>query len=101
MDREEARKELHRIDAETIQKQWIQEKCNTNTPPTSVPEHPSKGNCKCNCHKKQKRKDKYKDIIEFVKLYVQAYYRYMQPDTTIEEMKPLNDALDKWLEEEV
>ena len=84
MDREEARKELHSIDAEMIQEEFKQEH-----------------KCQCNCHKKQKRKDKYKDIIEFVKLYVQAYYRYMQPDTTIEEMKPLNDALDKWLEEEV
>ena len=27
-------------------KDWVQEKCNTNTPPTSVPEHPSKGNVK-------------------------------------------------------
>ena len=27
-------------------KDWIQEKCNTNTPPTSVPERPSKGNIK-------------------------------------------------------
>ena len=27
-------------------KGWIQEKCNTNTPPTFVPEHPSKGNIK-------------------------------------------------------
>lgn len=27
-------------------KEWIHEKCGTNTPPTSVPEHPSKGNKK-------------------------------------------------------
>lgn len=27
-------------------KEWIKEKCNTNTPPTFVPEHPSKGNIK-------------------------------------------------------
>lgn len=27
-------------------KEWIHEKCGTNTPPTSIPEHPSKGNKK-------------------------------------------------------
>ena len=82
-------------------KEWIHEKCGTNTPPASVPKHPSKGNCKCNCYKKQKRKDKYKDIIECIKLYTQVYYKYMQPNITIEEMRPLSEALDKWLEEEV
>lgn len=29
-----------------VDKEWIQEKCGTNTPPTTVPEHPSKGNKK-------------------------------------------------------
>ena len=29
-----------------VNKEWIHEKCGTNTPPTSVPEHPSKGNKK-------------------------------------------------------
>lgn len=58
-------------------------------------------NCHCKCQQKQKRKDKYKDIIEYVKLYTQAYYKYMQSETTIEEMRPLNEALDKWLEEEI
>lgn len=84
MDREEARKELHKLNAKMMREELEQEH-----------------RCQCSCHKKQKRKDKYKDIIEYIKLYTQAYYKYMQPNITIEEMKPLNDALDKWLEEEV
>lgn len=101
MDKDEARRELQKIDVEMIKKEWIQEKCNTNSPPTTVPTHPSQGNCKCKCNQKQKRKDKYADLIEYIKLYTQAYYKYMQPETTMEEIIPLNKALDKWLEEEV
>ena len=40
---------IHNIDATgsiNQNKEWIQEKCGTNTPPTTVPEHPSKGNKK-------------------------------------------------------
>lgn len=123
MDREEARKELQEIDTELIY--WeIYNDLNCNTKMMKLIEekyphflewkakgYPKEGTkvrelrqehtCKCNCHKKQKRKDKYKDIIEYIKLYTQAYYKYMQPNTTVEEMKPLNDTLDKWLEEEV
>ena len=80
MDKDEARRELHKIDAEMIREEHF---------------------CNCKCNQKQKRKDKYKDIIEYVKLYVQAYYKYMQPNVTVEEMLPFNEALDKWLEEEV
>ena len=100
MDRDEARRERHKIDAEMIRKEWLQEKCNTNTPPTVVPTHPSQGNCKCNCQQKQKRKEKYKDIIEYIELYVKwalCYDKNMQ----VCEIKPIYDKVQEWLEEEV
>lgn len=40
---------IHNIEATSSinqDKEWIHEKCGTNTPPTSVPKHPSKGNKK-------------------------------------------------------
>lgn len=37
-------KELKEKTNKFYEKDWIQEKCGTNTPPTSVPEKPSKGN---------------------------------------------------------
>lgn len=42
---EEEKKSIEEI-KEKADKEWIHEKCGTNTPPTSVPEHPSKGNKK-------------------------------------------------------
>ena len=101
MDKDEARRELQKIDVEMIKKEWIQEKCNTNTPPTTVPTHPSQGNCKCNCHQKQKRKDKYKDILEYIEMYVKWALMSREPNITISEIKPLYDKVQDWLEEEV
>ena len=101
MDKDEARRELQKIDVEMIKKEWIQEKCNTNTPPTTVPTHPSQGNCKCNCHQKQKRKEKYKDILEYIEMYVKWALMSREPNITISEIKPLYDKVQDWLEEEV
>lgn len=71
------------------EKDWIHEKCGTNTPPTTIPEHPSKGN-KVRVMREngaewiskeeidemmfpghKKRRNKYKDIIELVERIVE------------------------------
>jgi len=58
-------------------KDWIQEKCNTNTPPTSVPERPSKGNIesKTTDNSMQTREE-----IESKLSELEIVVRYMRPN---------------------
>lgn len=58
-------------------KDWIQEKCNTNTPPTSVPEHPSKGNIKS---KTTDNFMKTREEIEGKLSELEIVVRYMKPN---------------------
>lgn len=46
-------------------KEWIHEKCGTNTPPTSIPTKPSVGNKKHNIT----RREQLKDVIEYLHQY--------------------------------
>lgn len=80
MDKDEARKELHKIDAEMIREEHF---------------------CNCKCNKKQKRKDKYKDILESIEMYVEWTLMSKEPNITVSEIKPLYDRVQQWLEEEV
>ena len=49
---------------ENIDKDWIQEKCNTNKPPTKVPDKPSVGN---------KSKNNLKKALEIAKTALETY----------------------------
>ena len=98
------------------EKEWIHEKCGTNTPPKNVPTYRSKGNKLKNSNEKlqlisndeikeilnpewKKRKNKYKDIIKYIKLYFD--YRMAEMNhKTVHEIKPLYDKVEEWLNEE-
>ena len=80
MDRDEARRKLHKIDAEMIKEEHF---------------------CNCKRNQKQKRKDKYKDILEYIEMCVKWALMSREPNITISEIKPLYDKVQDWLEEEV
>ena len=81
---EEAKKAIDEFVEETNKfygtvedKDWIQEKCNTNTPPTSVPEHPSKGNIKS---KTTDNSMQTREEIESKLSELEIVVRYMKPN---------------------
>ena len=59
-------------------KDWIQEKCNTNTPPTSVPEHPSKGDIKSKIATDNSMKTR--EEIESKLSELEIVAKYMRPN---------------------
>ena len=50
---------------------------------------------------KTTKREKYKDIIEYVELYVKWALASQRPNITLGELKPLYNAVEKWLEEEI
>lgn len=105
------------------QKEWIQEKCNTNTPPTSVPECPSKGNIrkispdvKSNepllwngeeyIGLKVKRKHRLKEVQQYVQKVmniadIKNSYEKTNDPRYKEKLEEQQKDLLSWLEEEV
>lgn len=96
-------------------KEWIQEKCNTNMPPTSVPERPSIGNKK---HRvaykyKVKKSEYYKDIIKYIDLRCRLEAAHIELDNAdgefeakyqiecAHEVEVLSAKIKEWLNEEV
>lgn len=57
--------------------------------------------CQCGCCKKQKRKDKYKDILEYIEMYVKLAVWSQREDVTMKQLMELNNDINYWLEEEV
>jgi hypothetical protein len=55
-----------------LSKEWIQEKCGTNTPPTEAPERPSMGNKKSK--KVMKKSEYYKDILDYIEARLGLMY---------------------------
>lgn len=55
----------------------------------------------CKCCQKQKRKDKYKDIVEYIEMYVKLALMSKEPNITVGQMRPLYAKIQDWLEEEV
>lgn len=48
-----------------------------------------------------KRKELYKDIIDYIKMYVEGAFIYRDPNSNLTDYALINDKIDKWLEEEV
>lgn len=91
-------------------KEWAQEKCNTNRPPTNPPERPSIGNKKHGIIHKVKKSEYYKDILT----YIEARIGLMQALQDASETKDhyrrqlylhiaeqRQQEIDRWLNEEV
>ena len=91
-------KEPERIKIEKEPKEWIHEKWGTNTPPTSVPEHPSKGN---KIVYKTTRKEYYHPILEYIEDYVKLALMSQRFDVPLSAIKCLHDKLEDWLKEEI
>ena len=99
-------------------KEWIHEKCGTNTPPTTVPKHPSKGNKlysqdeireKLNPGWKTRR-EKYSDIIELIEKIVDhkiqqfvlnEKIRKTDREVFVKISKEINNQFERWLDEDI
>ena len=82
-------------------KEWIHEKCGTNTPPTNTPEHPNK-----NITYKTTRREQLKDVIKLIQYHqklegiLRAIDEYPTP-SLFDEEEEVRHELNKWLNEEV
>ena len=84
---------VHNIKPE---KEWIHEKCGTNTPPINVPEPPNKDTVY-----EITREEYYHPILEYIEDYVKLAMMSQRSDIPIIEIKALHDKLEKWLKEEI
>lgn len=113
MDKDESRKELYALNGEEIYWDLLKDPSTSdNLKASIIKSHPdfknrmlkitpNTGPCECKCQKKQKRKEKYKDILEYIEMYVKWALMSKEPNITISEIKPLYDKVQEWLEEEV
>lgn len=85
-------------------KEWIHEKCGTNTPPTSVPKHPSKGN-KPKMNTSSTRLERLKEVQEYVQKVmniaeIKRSYEKTNDPRFKERLEENQQELLSWLKEE-
>ena len=113
MDKDKARQELHKLNSEEIDWDLLNDlNADSDFKESILKSHPQlrdkvagvnpiKHVCSCECQQKQKRKDKYKDILEYIEMYVKWALMSKEPNITVSEIKPIYDKIHQWLEEEV